>query len=127
MLNGLKLADNNNLNYYLEIYLNKENIDINNITKFIHTYLNENYENIIYKYIYSNIYIDYLKKDINFDNYNNNILNNIHLIQNNEYDKFIKKYDKYHRIIVVESITDKPLNKLCEYSNVEVFNESFLG
>jgi len=93
MLNGLKLADNNNLNYYLEIYLNKENIDINNITKFIHTYLNENYENIIYEYIYSNIYIDYLKKDINFDNYNNNILNNIHLIQNNEYDKFIKKYD----------------------------------
>ena len=41
-------------------------------------------------------------------------------------NEFIKKYDKYHRIIVVESMTDKPMTKLQEYPNIEVFNESFL-
>ena len=40
-------------------------------------------------------------------------------------NEFIKKYHNYHRIIIVDSITEKPLNKLHEYNNIEVFNEAF--
>ena len=39
---------------------------------------------------------------------------------------FIKKYDKYHKIIIVDNITEKPYNKLIELSDIEVFNEYFL-
>jgi hypothetical protein len=92
--NSLNLLNNNNLNYYIEIYLHQQKIDINNIENFIYEQLEENYENIIYEYIYSNIYINHLKKDINTNNDTSNILNSIHLIKTTEYDDFCKKYDK---------------------------------
>ena len=92
MLKGLSLTDSNNLNNYLEIYLSKQIIDIDKINEFISKQLEENYENIIYDYIHSNIYIDYLTNDI--PTLDKSILNSIHLIQKNDYDAFCKKYDK---------------------------------
>jgi|APCry1669192647_1035423.scaffolds.fasta_scaffold02439_3 DNA-directed RNA polymerase subunit H (RpoH/RPB5) len=39
---------------------------------------------------------------------------------------FINKYVKYHRIVVVDSITDKPLTKINNMDNIEVFPEADL-
>ena len=39
---------------------------------------------------------------------------------------FINKYSKYHRIVVIDSITEKPLTKINEMENIEVFTEADL-
>jgi DNA-directed RNA polymerase I, II, and III subunit RPABC1 len=38
----------------------------------------------------------------------------------------IDKYKKYHKIFIVDMISDKAKQIVCESSNTEVFNESFL-
>ena len=112
MINTRGLINENTLNKYINLFVNKKNEnDIYEIR--LDTEINPQRENINnLNFIKNKIIVKLMLIDIKG-------------LKHQSINDFIDTHKDNHKIFIFKNISDKPFNLLLEYPNVEVFNESY--